>query len=270
MKIYSTLSFLLFLLSTAVDGQQTLTGEYHGKIKSDSVFIFVDEISGSSINGRIKDADGLFFFEGSVNGNEIQSARIHREKQYQNFRGRFLSDRLSLTFDLFDEVNLEHKQATTEFVKINRTSIDVITDTFKMGSGGEGPPVQKGKSVITFEHDPRLVGLWESISKHSNPKPPVATSETRTLHIFFADGGCGSRTGKPYRPGSIDTSKFQVSIPDRDSTLSWYSTNNTLIFFEKSNPLKPIYKVKYQFVGETLYFINQNGSTVKLNRREKN
>lgn len=268
MKISRLLSSLFLFLSVAVNGQQTLTGEYHGKIKSDSVFIFVDEISGSSINGRIQNADGLFPFEGSVNGNEIQSARIHREKQYQNFRGRFLSDRLSLTFDLFDEVNLEHKQATTEFVKISRASIDVITDTFKMGSGGEGPPVPNGKSVITFEHDSRLVGLWESITKHSNPKPPVATSETRTLHVFFADGGCGSSSGKPYRPGSIDTSDFKVSIPTRDSALSWYTTNNTLIFFEKSNPLKPIYKVKYQFTGETLYFINQNGSSVKLRRRE--
>ncbi|HRH66793.1 MAG TPA: hypothetical protein PLU53_10890, partial [Bacteroidia bacterium] len=78
----------------------------------------------------------------------------------------------------------------------------------------------------------------------------------------------GSSTGKPFRPGSVDTIRFEMRIPARDSSLCWYTTNNTLIFFEKSNPDKAIYKVKYQFAGEILYFIDQNGSSVKLSRRE--
>lgn len=268
MKIHFFISLFCLILPVAVNGQQPFTGEYHGKIKSDSIFIFVDEISGSSLNGRIKDAEGLFSFEGAVNGNEIQSARIHRENRYQNFRGRFLSDRLSITFDVFDEINLEHNQVTTEFLKTNPAGSEVMTDTVHMRYVGDGLPVPKGKSVTTYEHDPRLVGLWESITRHNNPKPPVATTETRTLHVFFADGGCGSSTGKPFRPGSVDTIRFEMRIPARDSSLCWYTTNNTLIFFEKSNPDKAIYKVKYQFAGEILYFIDQNGSSVKLSRRE--
>ena len=119
-KLIASVTFVLF--SILVYAQHPFTGVYEGMHKGETIKIYIDEISGSSLNGRLMDASGVYKIEGSVIGNEIQSASIHRASRDQKMRGRFLSDRLSITFETFDEINFDQKQNTVDFKKIEQSN----------------------------------------------------------------------------------------------------------------------------------------------------
>ena len=54
-------------------------------MKGESIHIVIEEVSGSSIKGRLTDESGTFVLEGSINGNEIQKCGC-RKFHDQNFR----------------------------------------------------------------------------------------------------------------------------------------------------------------------------------------
>ena len=265
-KLIASVTFVLF--SILVYAQHPFTGVYEGMHKGETIKIYIDEISGSSLNGRLMDASGVYKIEGSVIGNEIQSASIHRASRDQKMRGRFLSDRLSITFETFDEINFDQKQNTVDFKKIEQSNEELRKDSVISFSQWKDTTLVESKPRILHEHDSLLLGSWESVKIHSKAKPPMSATEVIVIHAFFPDGSCGTANSKPYRPGTKDTLHIDKPVPARDSLTAWYTENGMLYFVEKASPEKVMYLVKYKFKEGALYFINENASVISLKRRE--
>lgn len=262
-RINFLIFILVFLRISSAQGQGSFPGIYQGVMKGETIHLVIEEVSGSSIKGRLTDESGTFVLEGSINGNEIQSARVHRKFHDQNFRGRFLSDRLTISFDQLDLNTADRKPISVDFYK--QEIIEPVDSSLIIVSDTVNKPKAEGYDVVKHKLDQRLFGSWQYFAKDDTRKAPLSQRQVLTVYAFYKDGDCGTATGHPFLPGK-DSMPEEKLIIRRDKHTSWYTSDDILYFVEKSPQEKVIYKVKYKLDKGKLYFINPNKSVITLTK----